>query len=121
MYDVERLRRMVANCAAEIERERVRRRRGRKALYAVLGVVGVLVMLALGAMMAMMQRSCTGYDEVELERARAEGSALAEAKAAACGGWDGFGGYTHRMVNQWCHENGRDDAYPDVRKPRQRQ
>lgn len=52
MYDAERLRRIEAECAAEIERDRTRRRRRRKVLNAVLGVFGVLVMLALGAMLA---------------------------------------------------------------------
>ena len=53
MYDAERLRRIEADCAAEIERDRARRRRWRKVLLgAVLGVLGVLVMLAVGAMLA---------------------------------------------------------------------
>lgn len=77
--------------------------------------IGMLVLVAAGSV-AMMLRSCSGYDALELEamleRARAEGAARAEAKAEACGGWDGYGGYTHRLVNQWCREQGESDAYP---------
>ena len=88
-----------------------------KKIDRIADTVCIVVMTAIViAAMVCAFRGCFGYDamelEAKLERARAEGAARAEAKAAACGGWDGFGGYTHRMVNQWCRENGRDDAYP---------
>ena len=69
-----------------------------------LAVCAVAVCAAYGAFLAWAETTAGS----RMDKARAEGEAIADRQAEAVGGWSAW---THRSVNTWCRRHDRPDAF----------
>lgn len=69
-----------------------------------LAVCAVAVLAAYGAFLAWAEKTAGS----RMDKARAEGAAIADREAEAVGGWSAW---THRSVNTRCRKHGEPDAF----------